>query len=66
LCDIFQSAGNVPSRRQFVWKATPTTSTRDLDGGDFDEWIRCFEDVADLNVWSDGDRLCWLKVRLVN
>ena len=33
--------------------------------GDFDEWISHFEDVADLNGWSDGDKLRWLKVRLV-
>ena len=32
--------------------------------GDFDEWISRFEDVADLNKWSDTDKLRWLKVRL--
>jgi len=38
-----------------------------FDGnGDFDAWIHHFEDVADLNGWSDEDRLRWLKVRLTN
>ena len=32
--------------------------------GDFDEWINRFEDVADINRWSDADKLRWLKVRL--
>ena len=32
---------------------------------DFDEWISHFEDVADLNGWNDGEKLRWLKVRLV-
>jgi len=34
--------------------------------GDFDEWINRFEDVADINRWSDADKLRWLKVRLSN
>jgi len=34
--------------------------------GDFDEWIDRFEDVADINRWSDADKLRWLKVRLSN
>ena len=38
-----------------------------FDGkGDFDAWIHHFQDVADLNGWSDGDKLRWLKVRLTN
>ena len=38
-----------------------------FDGkGDFDAWIHHFEDVADFNGWSDGDKLRWLKVRLTN
>jgi len=30
--------------------------------GDLDEWISWFEDVTDLNIWSDADKLHWLKV----
>ena len=38
-----------------------------FDGnGDFDAWIHHFEDVADLNGWSDEEKLRWLKVRLTN
>ena len=37
-----------------------------FDGeGDFNKWISHFEDVADLNGWNDGDKLRWLKVKLV-
>ena len=40
----------------------PLVLPETFDGeGDFDE----FEDVADLNGWSNGDKLRWLKVRLV-
>ena len=44
----------------------PLVLPETFDGeGDFDKWIRHFEDVADLNGWSNGDKLRWLKVRLV-
>ena len=32
--------------------------------GDFNEWISQFVDTADLNRWSESDKLWWLKVRL--
>ena len=36
----------------------PLVLPETFDGeGDFDEWISHFEDVADLNGWSDGDKL---------
>ena len=31
----------------------------------FDEWMSHFEDVAELNGWTDKEKLCWLKVRLI-
>ena len=55
-----EEAGNQRPSRPLVLPET-------FDGEkDFDEWISHFEDVADLNGLSDGDKLCWLKVRLVS
>ena len=44
----------------------PLVLSETFDGeGDFNEWISHFEDMADLNGWSNEDKLHWLKVRLV-
>ena len=31
----------------------------------FDEWMSHFENVAELNGWTDEEKLRWLKVRLI-
>ena len=54
--------GNQPPQRPSRPLVLPETVDRE---GNFDERISHFEDVADLNVWSNGDKLRWLKVRLV-
>ena len=35
-----------------------------LGEGSCEDWIDQFESIAEINHWSDGQKLMWLKVRL--
>ena len=40
----------------------PETFTEEQN---FDHWVSHFESVTAVNKWSDGEKLLWLRVRLI-